>query len=121
MVTPGQVLSGLVYEVVPPVSHCLLITGGGEGGWRGSHFNENGPHHKSRSDQVHPQFRLKDSKHRDKIDLVPLTIANIQDKIRLPETAFIPLEDSGGECSIKYLLILMEYKINGVNSCFSTI
>lgn len=37
-------------------------------GGRGSHFNENGPHHKSRSDQVHPQFRLKDSKHRDKID-----------------------------------------------------
>lgn len=31
MVTPGQVLSGLEYEVVPPASHGLLITSGGGG------------------------------------------------------------------------------------------
>lgn len=34
----------------------------------GGYFNENEPHHKSRFDQVHLQFRLKDSKHTDNMN-----------------------------------------------------
>lgn len=47
-----------------PLSHFLITSKGDEvGGGGGSHFNENGPRHKSGSNQVHLQFRLKDSKH----------------------------------------------------------
>ena len=76
--------------VIPPVSHCLLITS--EGG--GSHFNENGPHHKNRFGQVHPQFRLKNSKHTDNVDRT-IHKCNILDKIRLAETAVIPVGKVG--------------------------
>lgn len=76
MVTPGQVLCGLEYEVVPPASHSLLITSVGGG----SHSNENGPHHKSRFDQVHPGVRPKDGKHTDNLDC---TIHYSKHQIRL--------------------------------------
>lgn len=75
--------------MVPPVSHSLLITSeGGEGG----HFNENGPHHKSRFEQVHPQFRLKD-KNSQIIQSTAFMSANTPDKIRFPETVVIPTWD----------------------------